>query len=165
MKRPSWLRWPCVSAEWADTLQARVARREAERDEALAEIDALKRRVLATEARHDEAEDKRRRLARWLADEKAANKRLGEELAAVSIVNTRLTEDLTEAREELAEAQAQATDSLAGQLRAELKREKRRAEQLQKQYDDATTLADPRLENGRNWQQTRQDDGRKQATL
>ncbi|MDX3243497.1 hypothetical protein [Streptomyces sp. ME18-1-4] len=35
MKRPSWLRWPCVSAEWADTLQARVERRETERDEAL----------------------------------------------------------------------------------------------------------------------------------
>ena len=34
MKRPSWLRWPCVSAEWADTLQARVERREAERNEA-----------------------------------------------------------------------------------------------------------------------------------
>jgi len=83
---------------------------------------------------------------------------VNEKHTAVCLVNERLTEDLAAAR-------AEASDSLAGQLRAELKREKRRADQLQKQYDEATTLADPRLENGRNWQQTRQDDGRKQATL
>lgn len=43
---------------------------------ALDEIVELRARVVATEARHDEVEDKRRRLARWLADAKTANRRM-----------------------------------------------------------------------------------------
>jgi hypothetical protein len=43
---------------------------------ALDEIAQLRARVVATEARHDEVEDKRRRLARWLADATTANRRL-----------------------------------------------------------------------------------------
>lgn len=43
---------------------------------ALDEIEKLRRRVLATEARHDEVEGERRNLARMLAEADAANKRL-----------------------------------------------------------------------------------------
>jgi len=41
MRRPSWLRWP-VSAEWADTLQARVGQREEQRDAAFDELALIK---------------------------------------------------------------------------------------------------------------------------
>lgn len=43
---------------------------------ALTEVTELRARVVATEARHDEVEDKRRRLAGWLADAETANRRL-----------------------------------------------------------------------------------------
>jgi septal ring factor EnvC (AmiA/AmiB activator) len=145
MRCPSWLRWPCVSREWASTLQARIERREKERDAALNQVAELKQRVLDTEARHDEAEGKRRQLARWLADEKTSNRRLTEELAAVSIVNTRLTEDLTEVR-------AQLTDSAAAHWSAQARREKKRADRLQKQYDDAVGLKPGGIEDSRKWQ-------------
>lgn len=145
MKRPSWLRCPLVSREWADTLQARIERREQERDAALTQVAELKQRVLDTEARHDEAEEERRQLARWLADEKTSNRRLTEELAAVSIVNTRLTEDLTEVR-------AQLTDSAAAHWSAQARREKKRADRLQKQYDDAVGLTGARPQDSSRWQ-------------
>lgn len=48
MRRPSWLRWPWVSAEWADTLQARADRLESERDDVydrLADATTANRRV------------------------------------------------------------------------------------------------------------------------
>lgn len=139
------------------------------------EIAKLRRRVLATEARHDEVarahnhlakelaetEDKRLRLARWLADEKTANKRLTEEFAATRIVNDCLTGDLAAAREEIAELRAASSDSAATHWRAEAKREKKRADRLQGRLDDAVGLTDPRVEDGRNWQQNRQDGGRK----
>jgi hypothetical protein len=80
---------------------------------------------------------------------------LDEKYTAVSLVNTRLTEDLAAAR-------ADASDSLAGQLRAELKREKRRADQLQKQYDNAVGLAGARPVDSSSWQPGYQDP--KQAT-
>ena len=152
MKRPSWFRCPWVSREWADTLQAQVERREQERDAALKEIDGLRRRVLDTEARHDEAEGKRRQLARWLADEKTTNKHLTEELQAVSIVNACLTEELTKLRELLAECNAEASDSAAAHWSAEARREKKRADRLQKQYDDAVGLKPNGIEDSRPWQ-------------
>lgn len=40
MKLPSWLRWPWVSREWADTLAERVDLREEQRDKALDEKKA-----------------------------------------------------------------------------------------------------------------------------
>lgn len=42
MKRPSWLRCPLVSREWADTLQARVVQREEQRDAAFDELALIK---------------------------------------------------------------------------------------------------------------------------
>lgn len=56
------MKWPFVS--------------RAQHEAALTEIDNLRRRVMATEARHDEVEAKRRRLAGWLAEAKTANTRL-----------------------------------------------------------------------------------------
>ncbi|MFI5473141.1 hypothetical protein ACIA6D_23240 [Streptomyces cacaoi] len=57
-------------------------------DDDLAELAGLRRRIVATEKRHDEAEEERRRAV--------------DELAAASIVNVCLTEDLAKAREQLA---------------------------------------------------------------
>lgn len=104
----------------------------------VAENAGLRRRVVATEARHDEAEGERRRLA--------------DELAAVSIVNACLTEDLVAAREELAEVKAQSSDSAATYWKAEAKREKKRGDRLQKQYDDAVGLKPGGIEDSRPWQ-------------
>jgi chromosome segregation ATPase len=59
---------------------------------ALAEVEELRRRVLATEARHDEAEGERRRLADQLAGADAANRRVHDR-------NRYLTEQLETARE------------------------------------------------------------------
>lgn len=104
--------------------------------------------------KHDHAlaeiEDKRRRLARWLADEKSSSKRLTEELAATTIVNVCLTEELGTLKEQLAEARALADDSLASQLRAQVKRERRRGDRLQKQYDDAVGMNSGRGDVGLN---------------
>ena len=81
--------------------------------------------------------------------------RVAEELAAVSIINACLTEDLTKLREELAEARALADDSQVGRLRAELKRERRRGDRLQRQYDDAvgmnTGRGDVGLHDSEHW--------------
>ena len=113
-----------------------------------AEIAELKRRVLATEARHDQVEDKRRRLAGWLAESEGKRRTLTEELAATTIVNACLTENLAAAREELAELRAQSSDTAAAHWKAEAKREKKRADQLQKQYDDACGLNSQRGDVG-----------------
>lgn len=189
MKRPAWLRWPLVSREWADTLEARVERRENERAEANRQRADLAEKYTAVciangflthdlaKAREDLAEG-RAKLAASMDAESALARQIHElaqpveptdsEMDSINLLIRERDSEKKRAdqlQEQLAEAVAQAADSLVGQLRAELKREKRRADQLQKQYDEATTLADPRLENGRNWQQTRQDDGRKQARL
>jgi predicted nucleic acid-binding Zn-ribbon protein len=100
-------------------------------DDALAEIDGLRRRVLDTEERHDEVEDERRRIA--------------EELAAVSIVNRCLTEDLTKAREQI-------TDGSLAEWRAKAKAAERSADQWQKQYYDAVGLGPSRIEDSSRWQ-------------
>ena len=42
MNRPSWLRCPWVSREWADTLAKRVERREQQRDAAFDELALIK---------------------------------------------------------------------------------------------------------------------------
>lgn len=106
-----------------------------------AEIAALKHRVLATEDRHDQVEDERRRLAGQYAV-------LEERYTDTAIVNECLTEDLAKAREELAEVKAQASDSAAERWRAEAKREKKRADRLQRQYDDAVGMNTARGDRG-----------------
>lgn len=72
-----------------------------------------------------------------------------------------LTDDLDAARERLAEVEAAACDTAAAQWQAQARREKKRADRLQGRLDDAVGLTDPRVEDGRNWQQNRQDGGRK----
>lgn len=116
------------------------------------EIAKLRRRVLATEARHDEAARAHNQLAKKLADEETANKRLAEELAAVTIVNTCLTDDLVAARERLAEVEAASCDTAAAQWQAQARREKKRADALQKAYDDAVGLKPRGIEDSSRWQ-------------
>lgn len=78
--------------------------------------------------------------------------KVAEELAAVSIVNGCLTEELTAVREELAELQAQSSDSAASYWRAEAKREKKRADSFEKRYYDAVGLGPGRIEDSPSWQ-------------
>jgi len=87
----------------------------------LAEAAGLRLRVAETEKRHDEAEGERRYAV--------------DELAAVSIVNVRLTEDLAQARAVLAETVA--SDKTSIDLAAALER----AELLQAELDDARLVA------------------------
>jgi hypothetical protein len=104
-------------------------------DDDLAEITGLRRRIVATEERHDEAEEERRQAV--------------DELAAVTIVNGRLTEDLAKER--------QVSESLARQIHAmaqpvdpdpdaidwpaKYEAEQERADLLQAELDDARLLA------------------------
>ncbi|MFE9921610.1 hypothetical protein ACFYQA_08505 [Streptomyces sp. NPDC005774] len=164
-----------------------VSRRRREQELAAAqnEIAALRRRVLATEERHDEVVREHNRLA--------------EELAATRIVNGCLTGDLTDAQARLAEYDGRRTvsdvliehdihrtalaDALGEQMRhlnwdqliADAKRtreaaeewmkdhtaEKKRADRLQQRLDDTLGLDDPAVLAGQNWQATRQDIDRK----
>lgn len=135
MRRPSWFRCPWVSREWADTLAVRVEEREEERDAALAEVDVLKCRVLATEGRHDAAEGKRRQLARWLAEAEATNRRL---------------------KAELATARKEAAGGAAAELRAQTEAEKRRADGLQRRLDQALGLDAAAVALGETWQARRE---------
>lgn len=96
-----------------------------------AEVSALKRRVLATEARHDEAEEKRRRLARMLAEATSENRRLKSR-----------TDELDAAVATLTEAN---------------RRAERDAARLQARLDDALGLTSPAVEAGADWQKRRQD--------
>ncbi|MFI8351239.1 hypothetical protein [Streptomyces sp. NPDC085596] len=65
-------------------------------EKALAEIDGLRRRVLDTEARHDQAEGERRRIASQYVS-------LEEQYTNTVIVNACLTDDLAKAKARLAE--------------------------------------------------------------
>lgn len=108
------MRWPFVS--------------RAQHEAALDEIDNLRRRVVATEARHDEVEAKRRRLAGWLAEAKTAN--------------TRLTGHVEELSKRL-EAQPSFEDSAA--LKSQIRH-------LLKRLDDAVGLPPGRIEDSSRWQ-------------
>ncbi|MEX3101196.1 MULTISPECIES: hypothetical protein [unclassified Streptomyces] len=70
--------------------------------------------------------------------------RLTDELAATRIVNTCLTEDLTAARA----TQSQDADSLQKYIRT-----------LEQQLDHALGMNRTEADNGRHWQETRQDKG------
>ena len=135
------MKWPFVSRRAHEAVLVDRERIRSERDQFVKDRDAQR-----------------------LAAETAAAlfTRTDEELAAVTIVNTCLTEDLTAVRERLAEVEAASCDTAATHWRAEARREKKRADRLQARLDDAVGLTDPRVENGRNWQQNRQDGGRKQ---
>lgn len=97
----------------------------------LAEVAELKRRVLATEARHDEVEVKRRRLAQMLAEADTANRRL--------------------------KGRTDELDAVVASLSEAKRRAERDADRLQARLDDALGLTSPAVEAGANWQKHRQD--------
>ncbi|WP_329215101.1 hypothetical protein OG352_06015 [Streptomyces sp. NBC_01485] len=75
-----------------------------------------------------------------------------EERTALTLVNARLTDDLTTAREQLAEARALLSDGAIAEVRAQARRDKRRADRLQKELDDATFLPVGGIEQSQRWQ-------------
>ena len=125
------MRWPFVSRRAHEAVLADRERIRSERDQLVKDRDAQR-----------------------LAAETASSlfTRTDEELAAVTIVNTCLTEDLTAVRERLAEVEAASCDTAATHWRAEAKREKKRADALQKAYDDAVGLKPRRIEDSSRWQ-------------
>lgn len=73
-------------------------------------------------------------------------------LAAISKTNACLTEELASARAELAETREELADSTAAGWRRKYREEKARADQLQKQYDDAVGLTGARPQDSSRWQ-------------
>lgn len=102
------------------------------------EIDSLRKRVLDTEARHDAAEEERRRLASQYTA-------LEERYTDTAIVNECLTHDLANARAQLA---AQDTDDWLARYEAE----KKRADHLQSRLDDAVGLKPTGIQDSSRWQ-------------
>lgn len=92
---------------------------------------------------------------------KRAAESVSEKYTDACITNECLTHDLAAVRERLAEVEAASCDTAATHWRAEARREKKRADQLQRQYDQACGLNDSRVRDGRYWQQTRTDVARK----
>jgi len=123
-----------------------VSRRRHEQELAAAqtEIAALRRRVLDTEARHDEVEDKRRRLARWLAEADAANRRLAAR-------NLELGNRISAFAESDPEYAAQLEQQVA-RLTAEVAAETKRADRLQARLDDAVGLTPSGIQDSGRWQ-------------
>lgn len=130
-------------------------------------------------AQSEEVEAKRRRLARWLADEKAANKRLGEELAAARRELARykgartvpeVLEEHDVHRKALADAihagwhlnwqqlidTARRTYEGAAEWRADFEAEKKRADHLQARLDQALGLDAAAVSAGETWQERRE---------
>lgn len=110
-----------------------------------AEITALRQRVLDTEARHDQAEADRRRLAGQYTH-------LHDTWSGTAIVNDCLTDaNLTVARRLTRALRA------CARYRAALADATHRADQLQHRLDDALGLNTSQIDDGRLWQQTRPD--------
>ena len=88
---------------------------------------------------------------------KRAAESVSEKYADTCITNECLTHDLTAVRERLAEVEAASCDTAATHWRAEARREKKRADQLQKQYDNAVGLKPSRVEDSSRWQPGNQE--------
>jgi len=86
------------------------------------------------------------------AAEQAQHNLVAEQLADTSIVNECLTHDLLVSRRQRVIARKAGARILAAYLA-----EKRRADLLQQRLDDACGLTDSRVEDGRHWQQRRDD--------
>lgn len=125
------MRWPFVTRARYEALAADCARLRGERDQFLKDrntAQAAERTAAALFTRADKA------------------------LAAISKTNECLTADLAAAREELAEVKAQASDSAAAGWKRKYREQKARADQLQKQYDDAVGLKPSGIEDSSRWQ-------------
>ncbi|MFE6408199.1 hypothetical protein ACFVOR_14835 [Streptomyces sp. NPDC057837] len=116
------MRWPLITRRQHET-----------------EVAALRRRVLATEARHDDVVRAHNRLAQQLAEADATNRRLHGRNDELS---NRL-KAVTEATPERAAALTRRVDRLrriVARLLAEQGAEKKRADHLQRRLDDAMGL-------------------------
>jgi len=122
------MRWPFVSRRQYD-----------------AEVSSLRSQYEALRERCEGAESRE-------ASERYARREADETRTALTLVNTHLTEDLTDVKEQLAELRALSSDSAATRWQAEARREKRRADRLQKQYDDAVGLKPGGIVDSRPWQ-------------
>jgi chromosome segregation ATPase len=105
-------------------------------------------------------EDKRRRLARWLADEKTANRRLHDRNLELGRRVSVLAESDLEYAAHL-ERRVARLKKVGKRIVAAWAREQRRANHLQERLDGALGLNTPAVRAGRHWQATRTDGGRK----
>ncbi|MFB8772146.1 hypothetical protein [Streptomyces broussonetiae] len=149
-------------------------RLRAELAAAKAETDRQRARATQAEERADTAEfnrgqiltqlaateDKRRRLARWLAEEKTANRRLHDRTVELGRRLTSLAESDPEYAAQL-EHRVTRLRTVGARVLAAYHRERRRANGLQARLDDALGLNTSGVLAGRNWQATREDGGRK----
>lgn len=120
-------------------------RHDAEISSLRSQYEALRERCKGAESREAAERVAKRTAARQFTE-------ADEERTALTLVNARLTDNLTAVREELAELRAQTSDSAATHWSAEARREKKRADRLQKQYDDAVGLKPGGIEDSRPWQ-------------
>ncbi|HEX2550766.1 MAG TPA: hypothetical protein VHK64_04165 [Nocardioidaceae bacterium] len=126
------MRWPFVSRAVHETVLADRERIRGERDQF--EKDRNTQTAVARKATEQYAD-------------------LYDRHTATAIVNGRLTEDLTAARELLT--------APANDWRTKYEAERKRADHLQRRLDDALGLNTTAIEDGRLWQSTRTDVVRK----
>lgn len=141
MKRPSWLRWPCVSAEWADNLTAQNERLRDERD------DAYKAR--------DTAVFNRTQVLRQLAEADAANRRLAGRNLELAVRLSAYAESDPEYLASLEKRLARALRAVV-RYRTGLDDAQRRADGAQKTLDVFLGLDHPAVAAGVTWQDRRE---------
>ncbi|MFJ5151438.1 hypothetical protein ACIQCF_07590 [Streptomyces sp. NPDC088353] len=141
--------------ELADA-RALADRLRVERDEARAERAAFRAAQQVAARQYDEVEAKRRRLAGGLAEADATNRRLEGRVLELGRRNSALSEAEPEYAADL-ESRVTRLLKVGARILTAYGTEKRRADRLQDQLDDALGLNDPRVENGRHWQHTRND--------
>lgn len=137
MRRPAWLRWPWVSAEWADTLQERVDRLRNERDEALGQRDT--------------AVFNREQILRQLAEADATNRRVHDRNLELGRRISQLTESDPEYAAQLERRVARLLQVGARLLSARTAQD-RRADLLQRHLDDACGMPPGGLLDSAPWQ-------------
>jgi hypothetical protein len=138
------------------------ARHDAELAAAKAETDRQRRRAKTAESHAATAVFNRKQVLRQNADLDAANRRL----EGRNLELGRRISQLTEADPEYAARLEQRITRLrhvAARILAKATTETRRADLLQARLDDACGLNSSAVMDGRYWQQTRHDGGRKQA--
>lgn len=143
MRRPAWLRWPWVSAEWADTLQERVDRLRNERDEALGQRDT--------------AVFNRQQIGGQLAEADATNRRVHDRNLELGRRISQLTESDPEYTAQLERQVAELQQRLAeaaqdGEWRGRARRAEKRIAHLEKELDDACGMPPGGLLDSAPWQ-------------
>lgn len=110
----------------------------------------LRAELAAAKAETDRMREERDEALKDVETWKTTAEGAAELYTDTSLVNARLTEDLIAAR--------------ATKWRERYETEKRRADGLQRRLDDAMGLNTSQVEDGRLWQSTRTDGGRKPVT-